>query len=216
MLYLSQRFDFEKDNALNDENGLIPTGTTAGSISLGHGSAPGGIGAGAGSPPPKKVPTDFGSVITSNQTNSAVFASKMDRFAINRHSIPESPPPGTYDTRPSWYTAKSVLPIAPPKTESILKALPVSPGPGEYDIAAETTHDRMKRRNRKNILVSTSERFQTDKDIQKKYVYDVGKKGSGPGPGDYDPNILVKGDCRSLVKPSYNALMNRDMFAQKS
>ena len=140
------------------------------------------------------------------QSNNAIFASKTNRFAINKHDIPESPPPGTYNTTPLWNSAKGVVPLAPPKTESILKQLPPSPGPGYYETAAETSYDRAKRRNRKNILVSTGERFDTDKMNTKRYIYGVSKKGSGPGPQDYDRN------SSSLYRHSYNAMMNPDMF----
>lgn len=152
------------------------------------------------------MPSDFRAVLTPAQSNTAIFTSKVDRFAINKHDIPESPPPGTYNTRPTWNNVKGVLPLAPPKTESIMRPNPVGPGPGYYETAAETSYDRAKRRNRKNVLVSSSERFQHDRGSTMRYIYGVGKKGSGPGPQDYDTGNS------SLIKPSYNALMNPDLF----
>ena len=98
------------------------------------------------------------------------------------------------------------MPLAPAKNESILRETPSGPGPGYYETSVETSYDRAKRRNRKNILVSSSERFDTDQKRSMQYIYGVGKKGSGPGPQDYDPVTS------SLLKPSHNALMNPNLF----
>jgi hypothetical protein len=203
----SKRFDFEKGSSSPDDGG--PSSFPVGGLSLSAGGgnqSPGGIGAGRADSPPRRVPSDYGAVVTPAQGNTAIFTSKTNRFAINKHDIPESPPPGTYNTAPSWYTARGVVPLAPSRNESILRALPAGPGPGDYELAGETAHDRNKRKNRKNVLVSTSQRFETDAKSTNRYIYGVNKKGSGPGPQDYNPQ------GGSMLKASYNALMNPDMF----
>lgn len=201
---MSQRFDLDKPSPAESGNEDFGANDAFG-VSPGNRS-PGGIGAGSGQNSYRKVPSDFRSIITPTQSNNAIFASKTNRFILNKQEISESPPPGTYNVAPSWNTAKGILPVAPSTTQSILKPLGISPGPGDYDIAIETSVDRAKRRNRKNILVSSSDRFQERKEIER-YNFGLGRKGTGPGPGDYNPRDS------SILKPSHNALMNPELFA---
>ncbi len=130
----------------------------------------------------------------SKNTNSAYFASKVDRFAVMSQRN-KSPAPGTYDVRPSWEKAIGVLPIGTKPTESRAEPRVAPPGPGQYEILKETWDQRAKRRNRKNIMVCTSSRLGTD---------NAGAANNSPGPGYYDPLPADGG----ISKRTYNALMN--------
>lgn len=130
-------------------------------------------------------------------TNSASFASKIDRFAV-LSGRSKSPAPGTYDVRPSWDQAKGVLPIGSKPTEPRVQQKVDAPGPGEYDVGKETWDQRAKRRNRKNVMLCTSARIGGDR---------LRSSMESPGPGYYDPQF-VDG---SISKRTFNALMSPDV-----
>lgn len=201
----SKRFDLSSGSAPGDEGGYTGENTTAiggvGSPSgIVNGPAPPGT-SGRRSPTPN-FKTD---IISTAQVNNAIFASKSNRFVMSKNEIPVGPPPGTYNVAPKWDTAKGVLPINAPKTESLLNKPPELPGPGYYDYTKETRNDRAKRRNRKNVMFTSDARLLGDISLQK-YYYGPHIKGTGPGPQDYDANP------NSLVKPSFNALMNPNQY----
>ena len=68
------------------------------------------------------------------------------------------PPPGTYDTAPSW-KAKGVVPMVPDANVIKKKQPETLPGPGEYDIPSTI---RVKPKNRKNVMLSTGKRFEPE------------------------------------------------------
>jgi hypothetical protein len=80
------------------------------------------------------------------------------------------PPPGAYETTPSWENIPGVLPMIPHKHGSVNRAKVSIPGPGDYNLADGI--GSMKLRNRKNIMLTTASR-------------DVRPQSDAPGPGMY-------------------------------
>ena len=120
------------------------------------------------------------------------FASNVARLPPPDDTLADGPGPGTYNTRPSWMLKNSTRYF--PENKPLVKMKKdIAPGPGQYrpdpyGIAGSPD----KRRNRKNIMVSTGQRL---KEMLKEY------ERVGPGPGVYNVS-------KSLITPSHNVLLN--------
>ncbi len=124
---------------------------------------------------------------------TSTFVNKETRFYPVKDA--PGPAPGSYDTTQKWDKAKGVLPMSKHSTESLKKYLEPDtiPGPGDYNIALTYVK---KVKNRKNVLVTTSSRFDS--------TAQTAAKEERPTPMTYDPHGPIYG---SLIKPSHNILL---------
>lgn len=123
---------------------------------------------------------------------SSNFVNNESRFFPVRDA--QVPAPGSYDTSLKWNEAKGVPTMKSNKTVSLKKFVDddSTPGPGDYNIALSYVK---KAKNRKNVLVSTSNRFTEQKGAE---------KNLSPTPMSYNPHGSLYG---TLVKPSHNVLL---------
>ena len=118
---------------------------------------------------------------------SSSFAYSKERFQEQEKTM--GPPPGTYNVAPSW-RAQGVVPMRPDTLGSKQnKIVHTMPGPGDYTIPSTL---KIPRKNRKNIMVSTVQRF------------DMPRVEEGPGPMDYDPIPLYG----NMIRPSHNVMLS--------
>eukprot|EP00520_Triparma_pacifica_P017952 CAMPEP_0118649828 /NCGR_PEP_ID=MMETSP0785-20121206/9914_1 /TAXON_ID=91992 /ORGANISM="Bolidomonas pacifica, Strain CCMP 1866" /LENGTH=582 /DNA_ID=CAMNT_0006542147 /DNA_START=74 /DNA_END=1819 /DNA_ORIENTATION=+ len=113
------------------------------------------------------------------------FADTSQRFKKTKEDF--APPPGTYDVRPRWKT-NGVVPLYSGPKERIPKEKSTSGdvGPAQYNLAS--SFGKKPVQNRKDILVSTSSRF------NKSYSTDT------PGAGSYYPEYSMG----NLIRPTFN------------
>ena len=122
---------------------------------------------------------------------------RTKRFSISKDPDELGPPPGRYDLSLSWNVSTAVhmepIHVEIRKNERII---PIAPGPGEYydgfsSIADIANNHMNNNRNRKDIMINTSERAP----LIPRHMIDK------PGPGQYSPNT-------SLLKVSHNILLS--------
>jgi hypothetical protein len=118
---------------------------------------------------------------------NAVFGSNDRRLMQEKPS--DGPPPGAYDTHPSWKVPSSAVMV--PSTIVSRKQQSKSPGPGQYNIA---TSLNKKQPNRKNIMMSSSGR----ENIVPKFSLSM------PGPGTYNATPIYG----NFIRPSYNVMLS--------
>uniref|UniRef100_A0A7S1U572 Sperm-tail PG-rich repeat-containing protein 2 n=1 Tax=Phaeomonas parva TaxID=124430 RepID=A0A7S1U572_9STRA len=132
------------------------------------------------------------------QTKSSFFASSTGRFHKDRKGDEGAvPPPGAYDPNFDALREKRgvVSMDSGPKDRFAEKSTEESVGPGNYNLPTTFGDPRKKRaQNRRNVLISTSQRFQEGGGYRKEAM---------PGPGSYDPGLLYG----SLIKPTSNILI---------
>ena len=122
----------------------------------------------------------------------STFVNKDTRYYPSKD--PPPPAPGSYDVQPKWET-KGVIPMSVSKTRSIKRSdgsaeEAVSPGPGDYNISLSYVK---KLKNRKNILLTTSDRFSLPTTAME----------PRPNPTTYNP-YPIQG---SLLKSTHNVLL---------
>jgi hypothetical protein len=116
------------------------------------------------------------------------FASSVQRIPGTKEQT--GPNPMAYDTNPRW---DGPVPHIKPSTKPKVKKQPdISPGPGiyvvdKYGLSAPPS----KRRNPKNIMISTSRRAEGE----------MFKPKEGPGPGIYNLST-------SMITPSHNVMLS--------
>ena len=118
---------------------------------------------------------------------SSVFASDAERF--RKVEEDPGPPPGHYNVSPTW-KARGVVPLGVPKTEPLQREPDTRPGPGDYDVKIPSFKPR---RNRKNVMGSTVQRFAEQ------------AADSKPGPGYYNPSQ------GTLIRPSFNVMLDQSL-----
>lgn len=117
---------------------------------------------------------------------SRMFASSENRFA-GKKDITNAPPPGTYNTTPSW-KVPGVLKMKDHTAQSLPRKESQMPGPGDYNVSVPLVK---KHKNPKALMGGSADRFhELAKDVN-------------PGPGHYDPIPPVG----TLQVPTYNAVM---------
>lgn len=122
---------------------------------------------------------------------TSVFVNHEARFCPVKDA--PGPAPGTYDTYQKWDKAKGIVSMANKKTPSLKVAdVDSTPGPGDYNVALSYVK---KVKNRKNVLVSTTDRFAVPRSA----------KEQAPGAATYDPYGPLTG---TLEKKSHNVLLS--------
>lgn len=131
--------------------------------------------------------------VTKPKPITGSFLHKETRFLPPRET--PVPAPGTYDTSYDWGKAKGAVAMVPKKCRSIKKDMgydeDVGPGPGDYNVSVNYVK---KLKNRKNVLVSTSNRFDDGK---------LTNNNMSPGPTSYDPYPTYG----SLLRQSHNVML---------
>lgn len=124
---------------------------------------------------------------------TSVFVNQENRFYPVKDT--PGPAPGTYDVIDKWDKPKGIVSMSHRKTASLKQPeVDSTPGPGDYNVALSYVK---KVKNRKNILVSTSDRFT-----------EAGRsaaKEQGPTAMTYDPYGPITG---TLEKKSHNVLLS--------
>ena len=114
------------------------------------------------------------------------FAKTKERF-LEEKLADSGPPPGTYNTAPSW--SANVVPMKETHVEIRRKSDKLAPGPGDYVLPSTIP---IPRRNRKNIMISTGKRFEPEFKVP-----------VGPSPMDYDPIPLYG----NMIRPTHNVVL---------
>ena len=123
---------------------------------------------------------------------SLPFASRVKRLPPPEDSLDQGPAPGTYDTRPSWELKRSIR-FFPENKPRIKVRETIAPGPAQYQVDKYgIAGSPERRRNRKNVMVSTANRGEGMLNEYQKSL---------PGPGIYNVS-------KSLVTPSHNVYLN--------
>ena len=123
------------------------------------------------------------------------FLNKETRFCPSKET--PVPAPGSYDTSYDWNKAKGSVSMVPKTTNSIKKNSGIEedlnnqPGPGDYNISVSYVK---KLKNRKNVLVSTANRFNDGK---------VTNNNMSPGPTSYNPYP----SHGSLLRQTHNVML---------
>jgi len=108
-----------------------------------------------------------------------------ERFSRNLAEENAGPPPGAYDTTPSW-SAPGAVPMRETNVRS-RKQPETLPGPGDYVLPSSLQYGKP---NRKQVMVSTGQRTNF---VRRDAL-------EGPGPGTYKT-------IKSLIRPSHNILL---------
>jgi hypothetical protein len=126
--------------------------------------------------------------------NASNFVNKDTRYYPVKDD--PGPAPGSYDLSVSWDKAPGAVTMKPPKNHSIKRESAdaherdTSPGPGDYNVSLSYVK---KLKNRKNILLTTSDRFsEGKKDVD-----------TGPNAQSYNPYPVYG----SLIRPTHNVLL---------
>jgi hypothetical protein len=122
---------------------------------------------------------------------TSVFVNQEHRFCPVKDT--PGPAPGSYDTFQKWDKAKGIVPMVNKRTPSLKQAEEdATPGPGDYNVALSYVK---KVKNRKNILVSTTDRFSEPRNAREQ----------APTATSYDPWGPLTG---TLEKKSHNVLLS--------